>query len=252
MGKKMDREIEQIIVRTLAEEASGEDVTALSEWLAAGEDNQTAFRKYGKYWDASVSGMTVRDKHRALRRLRCRIDRRERRTGVLPRCLKYAGVAAAAAVLAGTVVYRNMLPGTQPPVEYYSYVTGNAVSAFRLPDGTDVSLNRNSRLTYSGNYGVRTREVTLLGEAFFDVVKQPEQPFVVRLNEARITVLGTTFNARHYPADSLLVATLIQGAIRFESPEQTVLLKPNQQLAYNLTVQTLRIDATDSEIASAW
>ncbi|MGB8491101.1 MAG: FecR domain-containing protein [Bacteroidales bacterium] len=63
-----------------------------------------------------------------------------------------------------------------------------------LPDGSNIYLNRNTKLTYSRNFGSDGREVTLSGEAFFKIVKNPENPFTVNAGNAIVKVLGTTFD----------------------------------------------------------
>ena len=63
-----------------------------------------------------------------------------------------------------------------------------------LPDGTTVHLNANSKIEYPKKFNKRSREVILSGEAFFDVVKDPNRPFIITAENARIEVLGTSFN----------------------------------------------------------
>jgi transmembrane sensor len=63
-----------------------------------------------------------------------------------------------------------------------------------LPDGSKVYLNRNSELSYSKNQGQKTRNVTLKGEAFFDIKRDPSKPFIIDAGKAKVTVLGTSFS----------------------------------------------------------
>src|SRR5690606_38970298 len=67
-----------------------------------------------------------------------------------------------------------------------------------LSDGTLVLLNAASTLTYPAEFGENTREVILDGEAYFEVTKDPEKPFIVRTAKQRIEVLGTSFNINAY------------------------------------------------------
>jgi ferric-dicitrate binding protein FerR (iron transport regulator) len=94
--------------------------------------------------------------------------------------------------------------------------------------------------------------VTLQGEAFFDVRPSKDKPFAVSLGRAKITVLGTSFNVKNYPEDSLLAVTLIKGSIRFDTPEQTVVLQPDQHLLYNKLDNKIRIDIAESSLVTAW
>ena len=74
-------------------------------------------------------------------------------------------------------------------------------SKIQLPDGSTVWLNAGSKLTYTKDFGKEIREVTLIGEAFFDVTKMKEKPFIIHTSSINIKVLGTAFNVKAYPED---------------------------------------------------
>lgn len=74
-----------------------------------------------------------------------------------------------------------------------------AVESVTLPDGTRVSLNSNTHLSYPEKFGDQTREVTIEGEAFFEVTPNREKPFIIHAGNAQVKVLGTSFNVRAYP-----------------------------------------------------
>jgi transmembrane sensor len=101
-----------------------------------------------------------------------------------------------------------------------------------LPDGTIVKLNAGSKLTYDKSYGNTIREVDLTGEAFFDVVKNKEKPFIIHTKKINIKVLGTTFNVRSYP-DEKTETSLVKGSIEVtfkDKPSEKIILKPNEKL----------------------
>ena len=102
-----------------------------------------------------------------------------------------------------------------------------------LPDGTKVWLNAGSSITYDSSYGRSIREVALSGEAFFDVVKNKEKPFIIHASKINIKVLGTQFNVRSYPTDNTTEASLIRGSIEVtfrDKPDKKVILKPNEKI----------------------
>ncbi|HEX4851601.1 MAG TPA: FecR family protein [Puia sp.] len=102
-----------------------------------------------------------------------------------------------------------------------------------LPDGTHVWLNAGSRITYDKNYGNNLREVVLSGEAFFDVVKNAEKPFIIHTGKIDIKVLGTEFNVKSYPGEKTIETSLIRGSIEVtfkDRPSEKVILKPNEKL----------------------
>jgi transmembrane sensor len=112
----------------------------------------------------------------------------------------------------------------------------------QLPDGTQVWLNGNSQLTYStAEFGKTRREVVLTGEAFFDVVKNEQAPFIIHAINVNITVMGTAFNVKAYPQQRNVETSLIRGLIEIttrQDPERKILVKPNEKII---------IPETDSE-----
>jgi transmembrane sensor len=111
-----------------------------------------------------------------------------------------------------------------------------------LPDGTLVWLNAGSRITYDKNYGGAFREVNLTGEAFFDVAKNADKPFLIHTARIDIKVLGTRFNVKSYPLDKTTEATLLRGSIEVSikaRPSEKIILKPNEKLIVNNDDSTL-------------
>ncbi|MGZ8549263.1 MAG: FecR family protein, partial [Chitinophagaceae bacterium] len=103
-----------------------------------------------------------------------------------------------------------------------------------LPDGTTVWLNAGSKLHYENDFNGTTREVRLEGEAFFDVVKHPDRPFIVHTSGIDIKVLGTAFNVKSYPEDKNVETTLYRGLVEVsrqeDITEKAIELKPNEKL----------------------
>lgn len=107
-------------------------------------------------------------------------------------------------------------------------------SKLELPDGTQVWLNGNSRLTYSsGSFNRDNREVVLTGEAYFDVVKNASLPFIIHTGPVNITVKGTAFNVKAYPKEKTVETVLVRGLVEIttsQDPDRKILLKPNEKI----------------------
>lgn len=105
-----------------------------------------------------------------------------------------------------------------------------------LSDGTHVWINSASRFKYPVDFGQNSREVSLEGEAYFDVTRKGTKEFVVNTADATIHVLGTSFNVKAYPGDKKTQTTVVQGLVRVESRIsgiQPVLIRPDEMAVTN-------------------
>ncbi|MFT4092911.1 MAG: FecR domain-containing protein [Niabella sp.] len=107
-------------------------------------------------------------------------------------------------------------------------------SSLVLPDGTKVQLNGDTKLVYDQSFGKKLREVTLEGEAYFEVVKDSEHPFIVHTKTLNVKVLGTVFNVRAYNSEKNTQATLLRGSVEVtlnkRKEKNLVVLKPNEKI----------------------
>lgn len=105
-----------------------------------------------------------------------------------------------------------------------------------LPDGTKVFLNAGSSIRYPGSFSGSTREVSVTGESFFEVAKDVNHPFIVRvLRQARdeglkIQALGTAFNINAYDNEEGITTTLVEGSVKLFDDSRSKTLQPFQQL----------------------
>jgi transmembrane sensor len=107
-------------------------------------------------------------------------------------------------------------------------------SQVTLPDGSTVILNADSKLSYPDNFMGNSREVALEGEAFFEITENKKKPFIIHSKNMDIKVLGTVFNVRAYPTETLSEASLISGSIEVllkNRPNEKILLKPNEKIS---------------------
>jgi transmembrane sensor len=102
----------------------------------------------------------------------------------------------------------------------------------QLPDGSTVWLNAGSKLDYSKEFGNKNREVHLIGEGYFDVVRNPEKPFIIHTTAVEVKVLGTQFNVKSYPGDKTTETSLIKGSVEVfvKNRGEKWVLRPNEKL----------------------
>lgn len=123
--------------------------------------------------------------------------------------------------------------------------------ALTLPDGTKVWLNAQSSLTYPTGFNSphqKNRTVKLIGEAYFDVAKNKNLPFIVEANGTAIKVLGTQFNVNAYLDEKTIKTTLVEGSILVKSKK----LKPGQQAISFSETENLLVHDIDVQEATAW
>ena len=118
-----------------------------------------------------------------------------------------------------------------------------------LADGTIVWLNSDSHIRYPVTFSGNTRQVELEGEAYFEVAKDVEKPFIVRMNEYNVRVTGTQFNVRNYSNESL-ATTLVEGGVQIEGKGKVDRLRPGQQAV--LENNEIRIRVVNVEEQVAW
>jgi len=175
--------------------------------------------------------------------------------------------AAAAAVLVlgvgGVLLYRGGQRAPVQPVHNKEIATRYGTRSYQeLPDGSKLWLNAGSKVTYAEG----RRELTLTGEAFFDIKHDPEHPFVIHTGKLDIKVLGTSFNVKAYPNDSTIETTLINGKVEIDWPgggQEGVVLRPNEKVVIpvgkvqkNETMVERKIVAPDTQyktvIETSW
>jgi len=148
-----------------------------------------------------------------------------------------------AASVAAIVIITIALLNTTTRINKTGRMAENTVSTkagskskIQLPDGTEVWLNADSKIEYNENFNVKLREVKLSGEAFFDVVKNKEKPFIIHTAQMDVKVLGTAFNVRSYPDETTSETALLRGAVEItlhNNPDKKYYLKPNDKLVLN-------------------
>src|SRR5690606_24410283 len=124
-----------------------------------------------------------------------------------------------------------------------------------LADGTQVWLNAASTLTYPIEFSGRKREVTLEGEAYFEVARDESKPFIVNTARQRTEVLGTSFNINAYDNETLTKTTLLHGSVRVQASNANattgrVLVRNEQSVIAD--DENIRIYRVDPEKVVAW
>ncbi|WP_149207124.1 FecR family protein [Flavobacterium johnsoniae] len=121
-----------------------------------------------------------------------------------------------------------------------------------LADGTKVYLNAVSSIKYPTQFNGDKRVVELEGEAYFEVAKNKNKPFIVKSNNQSIEVLGTHFNVHSYNNESVVKTTLLEGSVAVTYKNQKAILKPGQQSDVSDNFSKIKVKEVDPEEAVAW
>lgn len=128
-----------------------------------------------------------------------------------------------------------------------------------LSDGTQVKLNSGSSIKYPVQFlPGNNRKVFLMGEAYFEVAKDTEHPFIVNVDDMEVQVLGTQFNLSYYPEDGEITTVLVEGSVELykdganRDTNTTTLLRPGQRAEWRKSENKMSVHPVDTEIYTAW
>ena len=185
-----------------------------------------------------------------------------KKKSILSYLVRIAAVLFVAVGIVLTIKYISDSPSQLPLVATKTVKQNPAgqKSTIYLSDGTKVILNAQSKLEYNEQFGTEKREVSLVGEAFFEVTKDPKRPFIVNSAGMVTTVLGTSFNVNAYPETNRTQVAVITGKVAVEATDildetNTALkieLLPSEMATYRANDKTLTPSAFSAEEITAW
>ena len=205
-------------------EVSAEEKQQVEEWLGQDSDNQIEFDKLKSAWEnaGSLADFEAIDLSKNWTTLQAKINGASQKAPIVRYIWKYA----AAIVLIALATFLILQPREVKMLEMTASISPTTVT---LEDGTEVWLKEGSTLTYPEAFSSDTRQVSLVGEAFFEVTHNPDQPFIVSAGDTKTEVLGTSFNLKNGEGE-LLELILITGKVRFVKGNQQALLTPGQKI----------------------
>lgn len=155
-----------------------------------------------------------------------------------------------ATLFTGLLTYRYIRQNKQARTPVLVENRGAIPLQTTLPDGSTVTLNRNSCISYQRQ---QPRAITLKGEAFFEVVKDKHHPFTVATSALGVTVLGTTFNVSAYQYDVITSVSLVAGRVQVNTPKGLEKhLKSQQELTYDQSDASITVQSFNPDQAMAW
>lgn len=252
-----------IIARALNGETSPREQQELMQILNQDESLQQQYDLLNRIWKEKKGVIKEEDNDAARRTISRIINKAElegkpiatldRKSRLNRRTVWVAAASFALILFAGWIWKRSHISVKEEAKQEGLEARKGSRSRSLLPDGTTVWLNAGSKLYYENDFSGATREVRLEGEAFFDVVKQQDRPFIVHTSGIDIKVLGTAFNVKSYPEDKTVETTLYRGSVRVfrheDAEKKAILLKPNEKLILAKQAATKDEELSDKEIS---
>ncbi len=254
------KSIKDLIIAHLDGDLTAAEIKKLAVWIDKSKDNARYFAQMKDVWEASVAdasqiAQTEEEWLKFLMRMKQNYRHNIFRYNTILQILYRFAAVLIIGLLIGGLIVRYALK--HEPLYITSFAPMGSVSQMILADSTLVYLNAGSELRYSPKSKDNKREVFLKGEAWFDVTKQKNIPFVVHTNFYDVNVTGTRFNVKAYETDNEITTTLEEGQVRITSSDkyrlaETVILNPGEQVALNKELNELFVKKVDTKLFTSW
>jgi ferric-dicitrate binding protein FerR (iron transport regulator) len=250
----------RIILRQLNESANEHENNKFSNWLLKDPDNLDLYIEIKKIWHSPLSKRLNFDDTRAKTKLN-KVIKKERRKIQLQTYSRAIAAASILLVIVATFAYQHLKAPqhVDPQEKTIHFITKHSELGEQLrvtlPDASVVRLNAGSSIRFPEKFDTDKRQITLSGEAFFEVTKDPNSPFEVKTNNITTTVLGTSFNIKAFEQEQATV-TVATGKVEVETKNgastNKLLLLPNQQAVYNKKENLFKMEEVDSRHYFEW
>jgi transmembrane sensor len=231
MSKSNGHMSDDLLVKYLVGEATPAETIEVETWLAANEANVVHFNQLKRIWDESLqlANTSTVDEDAAYSRLQNRIknmpEEGAKVVELQPKKTNWLAIAATIVVLF-TVGYfaLNYFNG---PASIIRIASNENIRTDTLPDGSVITMNKMSQLAYPENFKGSIRSVNLQGEAFFNVTPDKTKPFIIKINDVTIKVVGTSFNIKSRNGKTeVVVAT---GIVNVAKNHNSINLNPGEK-----------------------
>ena len=240
-----------LLTRFLSGELSESEARKVLDWKEFSEENRKQFEELKEVWDlmdqTSIKNNIDIDAEWEYLTKKILKPQTEKRPVDFRSILR---IAAAIIIGAGILFYgwnTFSQKSIKTPVARSKEIT--------LPDGSHITLNAGSKLTYKHNFGKEMRLVSLKGEAFFEVTKDSTKPFIIRLEGAEIKVLGTSFNVKAYKNMDKIEVTVKEGKVSLyekNTKGKRVIATAGEKAEYFKQTKILKKQTNENKNYNAW
>jgi len=216
-----------LTVKYLSGEANGLETTSLEELVKNSAEYKKLFIQYKRAWQLSASKGQHFNKQQAWSTIEKTIGSKTTETPVVKIHQQNSNKALFYKIAAGVIVFLTV--GFMSYFYFYQNKTtellaSNQILIETLLDGTEVSLNQQSSLSWDRSFNKKERRVSLQGDAHFDVAKNPDKPFIIETGEVSIRVLGTAFYVNARSNKNKIEVNVSRGKVAVETSGQNKII----------------------------
>lgn len=250
-------DINQLIANRLLGTISDEENLFLDDWIEQSIENQRLYSEQKRLWNLFEIHQKVQkiDERKAYQKISNQIFSRKK-INALGWIQRVAAVLLLPVIVAsGLYFYSEKTTRNQFTTVYNTVETPLGMrSSLTLPDGTKVWLNAGSSISYPVLFANDSRKICLIGEAYFEVKKDKNWPFVVSTKNMNVLVTGTTFNCNAYPENDQVQTVLVEGEVTLSNHSSTELstMHPGELAVFNNYNQQITKTKTDLQKYIAW
>lgn len=225
--------IDELLVKSMLDEASIAEQIEIKQWLLDDDDNQRYFEHFELIWNESkrLARTSTVDENAAWERFKVRTNAKDRETEVIPMypkpVFRILRMVAMVLMTAGVGWLSYIFATRSSSDEMLTVSSGMQTLTDTLPDGSVVTLNRKSSISYPQEFAGKTRQVRLTGEAFFDVKPDKSKPFLISVNDVTVKVVGTSFNVKDNAEKTEVIVET--GIVEVSRDTQRVRITPREE-----------------------
>lgn len=231
----------ELLHRLIAGSTTEEENRELVEWFRQCASQEEFFMLFENVWKDSPDEMPRDVQERMYRRLNRDLGEEKKTIKIIPWHSYFSRkiwqrVAVACIIVVLSLANYNMFhKQKQLSTQNFTVSAEKGQRAFvTLPDSTKVWLNSDTKISYPADYGMKERNVALMGEAYFEVAKNPDKRFIVETKGMQVEALGTAFNINAYKNDNKIIASLFSGSVRVSYEDHVTILKPHESVKVDL------------------
>lgn len=245
---------EDLIARYFMGQCTRSEIEELEQCKMENSDNLEEFKKMEEIWQQSTPPSFEPDVEVALGKVNDRIDSKAK----TPQSVKTLSIVwkVAAMLVIGLGIF-GIVKFTNTSSDILVIVSQNETpKRITLPDGSSITLNKGSELTYPSKFSKNQRKISFNGEAYFSIAKNPDKPFIIESPHSITKVLGTEFNLSARKADTIVKITVTEGLVSFKldnnSKKEEILVEAGQVGEINASIGKITKKVNEDLNFMAW